>query len=87
MSLYPNAFRGGPKGDCYGGNHYCAKHEQSVTECENDVLRDRTRALEAALETAANRLDIAASVIRSGAEFARWAAEARAVPLWRAGDE
>ncbi|HSE44792.1 MAG TPA: hypothetical protein VLA89_05640 [Gemmatimonadales bacterium] len=32
----------------------------------------------AALETAANRLDIAASVIRSGAKFARWADEARA---------
>lgn len=34
--------------------------------------------MRAALETAANRLDIAASVIRSGAKFARWADEARA---------
>lgn len=44
--------------------------------------RDRAEAdlarVRAALETAANRLDIAASVIRSGAKFARWADEARA---------
>lgn len=46
MVLYPNPFRGGPKPDCYGGNGYCARHEQHVSECENDVLRARVAALE-----------------------------------------
>ena len=55
MSLYPNPFRGGPRGDCYGGNHYCVKHGQSLAECENDVLRERIRTLEADLQVADGR--------------------------------
>ena len=51
----------------------CGHRDDEWIKLEADLARVR-----AALETAANRLDIAASVIRSGAKFARWADEARA---------